>query len=243
MLIGLVKHTFGRLRRPTKGRFCIVSATRLTAEEFERNSLLGRALRKWPDCKRKVYFDNKLGLSTLYNRAIAEAAPSDVLIFVHDDVWFDQPDFFEQILKGLRRFDVLGIAGNTRLCPNHSAWLFNATATSEFQPDLEHASGSVLSGNLRQPIQTVFGAVPAACELLDGVFLAAKAKTLQRRQISFDERFEFHFYDLDFCRTCRSSGLTLGTWPLALYHESPGAFGSPSWRRARVAYQSKWSQG
>lgn len=203
--------------------------------------MLGRSLRKWPECKRKVFFDNNVGLSALYNRAIAEASPSDVLIFVHDDVWFDQPDFFEQILKGLRRYDVLGIAGNTRLCPNHSAWLFNSTLTVDFELDRDHLSGSVLSGNLRRPTKNIYGPTPAACELLDGVLLVAKAGVLKSRGAQFDERFLFDFYDLDFCRTCRAQGLKLGTWPLEVFHLSPGVFGSTKWRAAKEIYLKKWS--
>jgi GT2 family glycosyltransferase len=66
--------------------------------------------------------------------------------------------------------------------------------------------------------------VPAACEILDDVLLAIRKSVLMEHDLRFDMRFDFHFYDLDFCREARESGLTLGTWPIAITHQSGGAF-------------------
>jgi GT2 family glycosyltransferase len=78
--------------------------------------------------------------------------------------------------------------------------------------------------------------------LLDGCFLAAAARTLRERSISFDERFAFHFYDVDFCRTCHRAGLRLGTWPIAVTHASGGRYGTPEWEEALKLYRSKWPE-
>ena len=56
----------------------------------------------------------------------------------------------------------------------------------------------------------------------------------------FDERFDFHFYDLDFCRTARQAGLSIGTWPIAMTHQSKGAFGSDGWIDGLARYRAKW---
>ena len=58
--------------------------------------------------------------------------------------------------------------------------------------------------------------------------------------VRFDERFDFHFYDLDFCRTARANGLRLGTFPLAVTHRSAGGFGSPAWQENAERYLEKW---
>ena len=58
----------------------------------------------------------------------------------------------------------------------------------------------------------------------------------------FDERFPFHFYDLDFCRSARANGLRLGTWPITLTHQSGGRFGIPEWRKAYADYLNKWHE-
>jgi hypothetical protein len=77
-------------------------------------------------------------------------------------------------------------------------------------------------------------------KLLDGVLLAAHSETLISKNLRFDERFDFHFYDLDFCRQAEAKHLRLGTWPLSLIHESAGQFGSPAWREAYAKYLDKW---
>jgi GT2 family glycosyltransferase len=85
-----------------------------------------------------------------------------------------------------------------------------------------------------------FGPTPADCELLDGLFIAANASALRERGVKFDERFDFHFYDMDFCRSTRAVGLRLGTWPICLSHQSVGALGTPGWSRNYAAYLNKW---
>ncbi len=75
---------------------------------------------------------------------------------------------------------------------------------------------------------------------MDGLFLAVNTGRVLEKSIKFDEEFEFHFYDLDFCRQCISNGLILGTWPIAVTHASGGAFGSEPWREAAQRYIDKW---
>ena len=86
-----------------------------------------------------------------------------------------------------------------------------------------------------------FGPSPAACELLDGVLLAARAAVLRANSVRFDPAFHFHFYDMDFCRMATSRGLRLGTWPICVTHQSPGGFDSVAWESARDRYFRKWT--
>ena len=85
----------------------------------------------------------------------------------------------------------------------------------------------------------IFGPVPAPVELLDGVFIGARARSLKPSPVRFDPRFRYHFYDLDFCRQCAAAGLTMGTWPIAISHASYGSWGD-GWRKARNLYLDKW---
>jgi protein O-GlcNAc transferase len=80
--------------------------------------------------------------------------------------------------------------------------------------------------------------VPMACDLLDGVFLAARVKQLRTHAVRFDPQFAFHCYDSDFCYTARARGLRLGTWPLPLTHASAGSF-DDQWIRAARQLQVK----
>ena len=50
-------------------------------------------------------------------------------------------------------------------------------------------------------------------DFLDGLMLACKSRVLHEKGIRFDERFDFHFYDLDFCRQAEARGMR--RWNLA----------------------------
>jgi hypothetical protein len=58
--------------------------------------------------------------------------------------------------------------------------------------------------------------------------------------VRFDERFTFHFYDMDFCREVERKGLRMGTWPISVVHESGGAFGSQGWQDGYAKYLAKY---
>ena len=89
----------------------------------------------------------------------------------------------------------------------------------------------------------IFGHTPAPVVLLDGVLIAARAGLLQATGVRFDPLFDFHFYDLDFCRTATQSGLRLGTWPLGITHASSGGgYSSSDWQRNGETYLKKWGE-
>lgn len=67
-----------------------------------------------------------------------------------------------------------------------------------------------------------------------------KKSTLADNKVLFDPRFDFHFYDMDFCRSARTKGLRLGTWPICITHQSGGAFGSQRWIEKYRLYLEKW---
>ena len=106
----------------------------------------------------------------------------------------------------------------------------------------ENLSGAVAHGTAPFGRVTSYGPVPAQCELLDGVLLAARRDTLRSRGVRFDPRFDFHFYDLDFCRSARAAGMVLGTGAVALTHRSQDAFGSADWQRNYEIYLEKWGE-
>jgi len=219
----------------------VVSATRLAADDFGGMSALGHSLRRLAFDARvsaAIAFANRLGLPHVYNSRITSPDGGELLVFVHDDVWIEDHFFADRIIEGLRHFDVIGVAGNRRRVAGQPAWAFvDPKLTWDERANL---SGAVAHG--AQPFGAVsyFGAVPAACELLDGVFLAARKSVLLAHDVTFDPQFDFHFYDMDFCRRARQQGLRLGTWPIALTHLSGGAFGSAPWQEKYRAYLAKW---
>ena len=219
----------------------IVSATRLSESDFWSKSALGISLRRLEHDVRLVArptFANRRGLPEIYNARISARDGHDMLVFVHDDVWID--DFFlgDRVIEGLRNYDVVGVAGNRRKVQRQPAWAFLDTKFT--WDDRANLTGSIAHGKTPFGPISSFGAVPADCELLDGVFLAARKSALTAKGVLFDPRFEFHFYDMDFCRSARQCGLRLGTWPICLTHQSGGAFGTKQWNEKYLAYIDKW---
>lgn len=221
----------------------IVTATRLTRERFLSESLLGRSLRALRAVERfevTLHAENRTGLPVLYNRAIAQAADQPaLLVFVHDDVMFCDFHWALRLREGLERFDVIGLAGNRRRLPGQPAWAFVDERLT--WDDRAQLSGVVGHGSVFPPPNvSVFGSPGVEVRLLDGLLLAAHSATLLAHGLRFDERFDFHFYDMDFCRSAEQCGVRMGTWPLAVVHGSGGNFRSPGWKAGLERYRAKW---
>ena len=224
----------------------IISATRLSQDAFLAEAPLGASLKRLAFDKRihaRVAFVNRASLSEIYNLSIDYPKAAEILVFIHDDVWLDDYFFADRIIAGLQNFDVLGIAGNCRRLPRQPSWCFTGQMSDKFIWDVrENLSGAVAHGTAPFGRVTSYGPVPAQCELLDGVLLAARRDTLRSKGGRFDPRFDFHFYDLDFCRSARAAGLVLGTGTVALTHLSQDAFGSADWQRNYEIYLEKWGE-
>lgn len=219
----------------------LICATRLTSHDFWTRSALGISMRRISHdhrLKPRIAFENQRGLPSVYNERIDAADAEPILVFIHDDVWLDDHFFFEHVAAGVNTAGIVGVAGNRRRLPRQPSWAF---ATPNFDWDArENLSGAVGHGPQACGKVAHFGPVPASCELLDGVLLAARRDVLRERQVRFDERFDFHFYDLDFCRSARQAGLGLSTWPIAITHQSSGRAGSMAWQENFERYLAKW---
>jgi GT2 family glycosyltransferase len=218
----------------------IITATRYSVADFQIKSALGQSLERMadPHISLRLAVENKRGLPAVYNDSMAAAGADNILVFMHDDVWIDDYFFTRRIIEGLAAFDLIGIAGNLRRRTAQPTWQF---LDSEFTKDSpENLSGHVAHGEKPFGEISQYGPVPAVCEILDGVLLAARKSILAANDLCFDTRFDFHFYDMDFCREARECGLKLGTWPIALTHQSAGAFGRGPWLDAYKVYLTKW---
>lgn len=219
----------------------IISATRLAETEFWERAALGRSLRRLEYDDRmvaRIAFANRRGLPDIFNARITAQDGAEIVVFVHDDVWLDDYFLVDRVREGLDAYDVIGVAGNRRRVPNQPGWAF---IDDKFTWDaIDNLSGCVAHGTDPCGPVNFFGLVPAECELLDGVFLAARRSVLVDNQVLFDWHFDFHFYDMDFCRTARLKGLRLGTWPICITHQSEGGFDSTAWGEKYRLYCEKW---
>lgn len=219
-----------------------VSATRLSEEDFWIKSFLGRSLRprlNHTTIKASIAYKNTRGLPEVYNEAIRQS-DSDILVFLHDDVWLEDTQLTQKIRLALKFHDIAGVAGNIRRTKGQPAWLFLRGKSGELVLDKPNLSGEIKHGEPGRFGASIFGPTPANCQLLDGVFIAANRKYLIESDILFDPQFKFDFYDMDFCRSAKASGLRLTTWPIDLIHQSSGAFGNPNWIAMETLYFKKW---
>lgn len=235
----------------------LVCATRRSEADFWRLTLLGKSLEAIPPPLRPelcIRFDNagerRMGLPFIYNHGLRSCPPTRHILFVHDDVYLHDAFVCHRITEGLSGADVVGLAGSRGSNLLQPSWglEFDADLNGlgwQTGPDVQ-LSGAVSHSNMpacaNPPVVALgqYGPLSAPCDLLDGLFLAARAERLQKEHVWFDEQFDFHLYDLDFCRTAKAAGLRLWTWPILVTHGSGGAFFTPEWKAGARRYLQKW---
>ncbi|MDE2447584.1 MAG: hypothetical protein KGO22_01340 [Gammaproteobacteria bacterium] len=222
----------------------IVCATRKSRDDFFTKTALGQSLslNRPPAVDVRLFPENVRGLPEVYNSAIGESVRDGViLLFLHDDLHLCDFHWADTLRQGLGVFDIIGLAGNRRRVAGQPSWLF---LDERLTPDSrDNLSGTVGHGRgLPLDAVDVFGPAGQAVRLLDGLFLAVRSETLRAKSLRFDERFDFHFYDLDFCRQAERAGLRMGTWPISVVHESSGSFVNDVWRRSYETYLEKWGE-
>jgi len=176
--------------------------------------------------------------------AITEENRDKILLFIHDDVRIDDWHLLVRLNEALASFDVVGVAGNRRRVPGQPSWAFSKILNGRLQwDDQVNLCGAVAHFNGLTDTISWYGSVNGdECKLLDGLLLAVRCETLLSANVRFDTSFNFHFYDLDFCRSCEKAGLRMGTWPIAVTHASGGSFGSQQWLQGYSLYLSKWGE-
>lgn len=218
----------------------IVAGTRKSGPDFEATAPLALSTKELGSRGGIVLQISPGGnpsLPAVFNYFLDQAADDDTILFTHDDVWIEDWFLPERLMEGLSQFDVLGVAGNRRRLPKQPSWILK---TLEERDDKANFSGAVAHGSNRYSRISRYGPTPRTVKLIDGLFMAAKVRTLRDQGVVFDPQFRFHFYDLDFCRTCEKAGLSIGTWPIAVTHGSGGELGSPDWQAAYRLYLAKW---
>ncbi len=179
----------------------LIVATRASEQDFYIKTATGRSLafHKPPFLEVCLFPNNTEGLPVLYNRAISESSEDPAtLIFAHDDLHILDFYWAHRVVEGLNHFSVIGLAGNRRRVPGQPSWAFVDTNFTWDAP--ENLSGVVGHGKGFPPSNlSIFGSPRQQVALLDGLLLASESKTLLENNLTFDERFKFHFYDLDFC--------------------------------------------
>jgi hypothetical protein len=225
-----------------------VCATRHSGEEFFAKAALGKSLqhyRRFPKhpIDLRLFPKNSVGLPSVYNIAIEESKSDPaILVFIHDDVLLCDFYWVNHLLDGLKEFQIVGLAGNRRRAPRQCSWMY---LDEHWLRDAdENLSGVIGHGenfpNLRQ--LSVYGPPGQEVKILDGVMMAVRSAVLLEKDLRFDPLFDFHFYDLDFCRQAEIRQLRMGTWAISVIHESIGRLGPMAWRAGYLKYLEKYGE-
>lgn len=165
-----------------------------------------------------------------YNRGLRRAK-GDVCVFSHDDIEILSDDLGGTLRRHLKDWDVVGVAGTTRMC-----------AMGWANSGIRHARG-VVTHRTPEGYEIQFLGAPdivnGAIQGLDGVFFAARRDVAEK--IGFDAvTFDgWHGYDTDFTFRCYLAGYRLAVClDIRLIHFSSGTV-DEAWMRYAQRFQEK----
>jgi hypothetical protein len=173
-------------------------------------------------------------LSQVYNEILNET-PDDIVIFTHDDIYFDTLAWYSKIVRNFEKNDygIIGLAGTSTL-PVSGMWWENRRKMCGI---VNHESQgkkweSKYSSSLGNEIREV-------C-LVDGVFIAVHKKRIKK---NFVEDFQgFHFYDIPFCVENYLQGVKVGVCTnIRITHKSIGQT-NQQWEDNRVLFTQKYAE-
>jgi tetratricopeptide (TPR) repeat protein len=182
-----------------------------------------------------VSIRNARSLAEAYNWALRHSV-ADVVLLSHDDVDILTPDFAARLFESLQAFDVVGVAGSTRIDGPAIGW----SGHPHLRGWITHRAPDDASWQV-----DVLDPRPVAGDimLLDGVLLAGKREAF--RAVPFDDvNFDgFHLADLDWsCRAARA-GFKLGVaGDLLVVHASRGNYDA-TWQRYAERFSRKHGAG
>lgn len=153
-----------------------------------------------------------------YNRGAARAT-GDILVFSHDDIEILSPDFAARLTEHLERYDVIGVAGTTKVVD--ATW--GMAGWPHIHGQVVHADRVL--GTFAVSLYQITSTVVENVQGLDGLFFAARREAWEA--VRFDEKtFDgFHLYDLDFTFSAFLAGFRLAVCnDIVVAHDSRGKF-------------------
>ena len=174
-------------------------------------------------------------LTQVYNEILDES-PNDIIIFTHDDVYFDTKAWFHKIKSHFEKteYGILGMAGTTHLSETGQWW--ETKRKKDMIGIVNHESGG---RKWESKYSEGFGNDIHPAVIVDGVFIAVDRKKLKNK---FNEEFEgFHFYDLPFCYENYLKGVKVGVITnVRMTHKSIGMT-NEQWEKNRKLFVEKFS--
>ena len=168
------------------------------------------------------------GMSVGFNKGVKKAK-HDILLFTHTDVhvWAGV-QLLEEMLDVVAQPSVgfVGVAGSDSLRASCRWW------------ESERKHGCVAHRHNDQTHFSSFGPLGRAL-VMDGVFLACERKKLERIG-GFDERFKWHFYDIDATLRTARAGYRNEVVAFPILHESIGPT-QADWMLSAQMFRTKYN--
>ncbi|MFM7672890.1 MAG: glycosyltransferase [Bacteroidota bacterium] len=178
------------------------------------------------------------GICQVYNE-LAERARFPILLFLHEDVTFENTNwglrFIEQFEHD-NQLGLVGLAGSNTKSRSASGW-YTADPAHDRYHILHQMPGAF--EQLHQVPDEMKSFFRVVC--LDGVFLCCRRSVWE--SIRFNERDlrGFHFYDLDFSlRVSKQFHVAVTTLVELTHHTDAGGDYSSNWVREALAFHSRW---
>lgn len=188
---------------------------------------------------------NTTGLSKLYNYYLSsEDILDDIIVFMHDDVEVHDQFFVEKLIKAHETYDIVGLAGATTQKYSRdkpTVWHHCKENPNDTRGIVAHYIPKGFNGVAENHYNSAyFGPTPAPVAVIDGLFMSVKGESLAGKNVTFDNDFDFHHYDMAFCVRAKKAGLNIGVWPIFVVHHGLGEFNTPEWKTSHTKFLSKY---
>jgi len=184
-----------------------------------------------------IPFENngEYSLTEVYNK-ILDQSSNDIIVLMHDDVYFDSKNWAQKILNHFKRsqdYGILGLAGTTNM-PKSGRWWEDF---SKMKGIVNHEHGgkkweSKYSQSKGNQLDDVV--------LVDGLFIVVNKNNIKKR---FNEEIKgFHFYDVDFSFRNFIEGVKIGVmYDVRVTHKSIGQT-NEQWEKNREVFAKKYEE-
>ena len=200
------------------------------------NNIFKNHIKNTIGCKHEIVCyenNNQYSLASLYNKALdSYTKPNNVIVFVHNDIYFKTKNWGLVLLNRFNNFDydIIGLAGTVSIGKDGIWW----QDKTKLFGIVNHTDGIREWESTFSP--QIKGIKDVVC--VDGVFIAVNPENLLAR---FDEDFGlFHFYDLPFCVDNYLEGCNIGvTTDIRIVHKSVGEV-NKNWEANRIKFVEKY---
>ena len=182
---------------------------------------------------RPIENNGEYSLTEVYNKILEQSA-NDIVVLLHDDIYFDSKNWGQKILNHFKRnsdYGILGLAGTTNM-PKSAKWWedfskMKGIVNHEHEGKKWESKYSQSKGNELDDVV-----------LVDGLFIVINKKNINKK---FNEEIGgFHFYDVDFSFRNFIEGVKIGVmYDVRVTHKSIGQT-NEQWEKNREVFAKKY---